>query len=447
MGELAQTFLDTLAQSVASPYNVAYAVTLALLLTKLTAEPRRVAKTLLVRTAVALAMVWLLGTISDVIFPNTITWTLLPALACGVAFRDFRLPARVSRLALTMCSWMYSLAVAEVVNRFVNGGTLLAAEVSLIYMAALLAILQLLERGSSLDKGDVSPLFVVPILVVCVSGLLGRAILILRSDFGMEPYSVSTLESILTCLNGQVAELVVYGAILRLVREMADKERLVAERHLAESRLESLQAYRESGESLRKLRHEVKNQYAYIRLLLEQKDYARAERFFGEMSMHANPTFQMVSSGNDLVDDIVNLEVSKARAAGVEVSSRIAVPPELPVEEVDLCSLLMNLLDNAIEACEGLGSGAAEQDTPGEKTVRLSIVSDQGTLLVSVTNPACRAPKLNDRGLPVTTKAERGSHGYGTSIVRSLAEKYHGVADFSYEDGSFVAKVMLALPA
>ena len=102
MGELAQTFLDTLAQSVASPYNVAYAVTLALLLTKLTAEPRRVAKTLLVRTAVALAMVWLLGTISDVIFPNTITWTLLPALACGVAFRDFRLPARVSRLALTM---------------------------------------------------------------------------------------------------------------------------------------------------------------------------------------------------------------------------------------------------------------------------------------------------------------------------------------------------------
>ena len=172
-------------------------------------------------------------------------------------------------------------------------------------------------------------------------------------------------------------------------------------------------------------------------MLLEQKDYARAEEFFGEMSLRANPTFSMVASGNDLVDDIVNIEVAKARAAGVEISARIAVPPELPYEEIDLCSLLMNLLDNAIEAC-------AEGD---EKNVRLGIVVDQGALAVTVVNPSPHEPRRSEAGTLVTTKKDPEGHGYGTSIVRAVAEKYDGAADFTYYDGEFVARVMLALPA
>lgn len=47
----------------------------------------------------------------------------------------------------------------------------------------------------------------------------------------------------------------------------------------------------------------------------------------------------------------------------------------------------------------------------------------------------------------MTTKKDPEGHGYGTSIVRAVAEKYDGAADFSYYDGEFVARVMLALPA
>ena len=53
--------------------------------------------------------------------------------------------------------------------------------------------------------------------------------------------------------------------------------------------------------------------------MLERQDYKQAEEFFGEMSMRANPTFLHVNSGNRLVDDIVNLELSRATAAGVDV--------------------------------------------------------------------------------------------------------------------------------
>uniref|UniRef100_UPI002AC8E43D ATP-binding protein n=1 Tax=Paratractidigestivibacter sp. TaxID=2847316 RepID=UPI002AC8E43D len=170
---------------------------------------------------------------------------------------------------------------------------------------------------------------------------------------------------------------------------------------------------------------------------LEQKDYERAEEFFGEMSMRANPTFLHVNTGNDLVDDIVNLELSRATAAGVDVDSRIAVPAELPYQEIDFAGVLMNLLDNAIEACEHV--------SPAEKCIHLSLVADQGSLLISVSNPASAPPQASDRGGLLTTKDDASMHGNGTVIIKKIAEKYDGVADFSYADGTFTAKVMLPL--
>ena len=443
MGDLPQSFATTLSASVASLYNLAWAASLVLLLTKFHGARRRLLWLLPLRLAIALPVVWVLGTISDLIFPNSITWTLAPALICGALFWDRKLPAQLVRVGLVICAWLYSLSLADMLNVDVHGGIELASAVSFAYMLLLRAVLVVLERRNSLDGDNVSLSFVLPVLVVCASGLAERSILYLRSDFGFVYYSASTLESFLSCLNGQLAQLVVYWAVLRLAREFRDKERIQAERHLMESRYEALSVYRESGESLRKLRHEVKNQYAYIRMLLEQKDYARAEEFFGEMSMRANPTFSWVSSGNGLIDDIVNLEVSKARAVGVEISSRIAVPPELPYEEIDLCSLLMNLLDNAIEACETADGDAG--DAAGEKVVRLGIVADQGALIVTVANPSARRPYFSEGGALETTKAEREGHGYGTSIIKGIAEKYEGTADFSYKEGEFTARVMLAL--
>lgn len=431
-----EPLLCTLKASVESPYNLAWAAAIALMLTRLDGR-HRLWVVLLGRLGTALAATWVLGTASDLEFPNSITWTVLPACACALVFHDFRPPARIARLCLLMCAWMYSLTAAEVVNARVHGGIVLAAEVSLLYMLVVLAALHLLERKGSLEGLDVSLVSVVPVVVVCVSGLVARAILYLRSDFGMVPYSVGTLESILTCLNGQVAELVAYYAVLHLVRGFEDRRRLQAEQHLIEGRLAALDAYRESGENLRILRHEVKNQYAYIKLLLEKHDYERAEEFFGEMSMRANPTFLHVNSGNRLVDDIVNLELSRATAAGVDVDSRMAVPPELPFEEIDLASLLMNLLDNAIEACAGVPAG--------KRCIHLGILVDQGSFIVSVSNPASSVPLQLAGGGLRTTKSNADLHGFGTGIVKKVAEKYDGVADFTFEDGTFTAKVMLAL--
>ncbi len=77
--------------------------------------------------------------------------------------------------------------------------------------------------------------------------------------------------------NGNLHEAIQYERNqLSQLREVAERDRLVAERRVMASRMEAMEAYRANADSLHKLRHEVKNQYAYIRMLLERGDYQKA---------------------------------------------------------------------------------------------------------------------------------------------------------------------------
>lgn len=101
MGELLQNFMTTLTASVESLYNLAWALSLVLLLTKFHGAGRRLLWLLPLRLAIALPVVWLLGTVSDLIFPNSITWTVAPAVVCGAIFWDRKTPAQLVRIGLS----------------------------------------------------------------------------------------------------------------------------------------------------------------------------------------------------------------------------------------------------------------------------------------------------------------------------------------------------------
>lgn len=137
------------------------------------------------------------------------------------------------------------------------------------------------------------------------------------------------------------------------------------------------------------------------------------------------------------MDAVVNAEIAKARAQGVELKTVLAVPHHLGYEGADLYSLLANLLDNAIEGA--VASGATE------KVVRLSIMPKGGYYLINVTNPA-RSDLVRAGSRPTlsTTKRDAAVHGWGTKVVAKIAQKYGGVANYTVEDGQFVANVMLA---
>lgn len=102
------------------------------------------------------------------------------------------------------------------------------------------------------------------------------------------------------------------------------------------------------------------------------------------------------------------------------------------IEDIDLCVLLGNILDNAIEACE----------KSSEKNIEVSIYSDSTKLIITVINNIDFSV-LNDNPELNTSKTDISSHGYGVKTIKSIAEKYNGQASFYEENNKFVCQINL----
>lgn len=128
---------------------------------------------------------------------------------------------------------------------------------------------------------------------------------------------------------------------------------------------------------------------------------------------------------------ILNSKLSIAKSKGIEVlcssSSNID-----GINEYDLCNLIGNMLDNAIEAATKTKNAIVE----------VSIISDKHRLMIKVSNSIDKSV-LNNNPTLKTSKSCPAFHGFGTRSIKSIAEKYGGNADF-YEEGlTFICRVEL----
>ena len=213
----------------------------------------------------------------------------------------------------------------------------------------------------------------------------------------------------------------------------AEKQRFLSEKEqsrVAESMLHNLRA----------IRHDLKNQYSYMQILLAEKRYGELEQYFSALQEALPKQMNIIDCGNRTVNTILNMEFAKLQNDRIILEHQLVVPPTLPFRDEDLTAILTNLLDNAGEECRRLLREGRES-----VRVRLEIYPHQSYLYIRCLNSTDRTVlEHRQKGLR-TTKKDAELHGYGTQIIAKLAEKYNGMADYTIEDGAFVAKVMLDL--
>lgn len=216
-----------------------------------------------------------------------------------------------------------------------------------------------------------------------------------------------------------------------LIDLQAERQRILSEREMTRIMEGTL-------EDLRCIRHDLKNQYAYMQILLSEKRYDELKAYFCNLAENLPNQLNFIDCGNSTVNTVLNMELGKLKTERICVERNLAVPPILPFADEDVCALLANLLDNAIEECRRLlGKGAKEA------AIRIEIYPHQSYLLIKCGNSTDRM-SLNRLKVGLrTTKNDQYLHGYGTRIITNIAEKYNGSADFNIENGRFIARVML----
>lgn len=144
----------------------------------------------------------------------------------------------------------------------------------------------------------------------------------------------------------------------------------------------------------------------------------------------------VIKTGNVMVDAILNSKLSLIKSRDIAVKAKAVVPPELKISEIDLCVIIGNLLDNAMEAC-------LQQPEEEERFIRVYIGILKGQLYVSVSNSV--GGQIRKSGKSYLSTKDSPSHGFGLMRVDKIAEKYQGFVNRQNEDGVFATEILLPL--
>lgn len=180
-------------------------------------------------------------------------------------------------------------------------------------------------------------------------------------------------------------------------------------------------------------RHDYRNHINNMKIQLSQENYDGLSDYLNELADDLDTVDTVIKTGNVMADAILNSKLAVAEKMKVQLNVKANVPEALPMSDVELCSVLGNMLDNAVEAC-----GTLPEE---ERFMRVYIGKLKGQLYLSVQNSAGKVRK--EKGSYLSTK--EGEHGYGLFRIDRVAKKYGGYVNRQNEEGIFATEIMIPL--
>lgn len=184
---------------------------------------------------------------------------------------------------------------------------------------------------------------------------------------------------------------------------------------------------------MRGWRHDYRNHIQTMKVLAAEGELDALKKYLDKLDEDLNTVDVVVKTGNKMTDAILNSKISLAKSKGINVIADAKVPVELKMSDIDLCIVIGNLFDNAIEASLALPEE--------ERLIRLYMDIKNTQLYMCLTNFTSVKKLKKQGGRYVTTKGE--GHGFGLVRVDDIIERYGGYISRNSEDGAFTTEIML----
>lgn len=180
-------------------------------------------------------------------------------------------------------------------------------------------------------------------------------------------------------------------------------------------------------------RHDYRNHINNMKIQLSQENYSGLSDYLNELADDLDTVDTVIKTGNVMADAILNSKLNVAEKMNIRLNVKANVPEALPMSDVELCSVLGNMLDNAVEAC-----GTLPEE---ERFMRVYIGKLKGQLYLSVQNSAGKVRKSKNTYL----STKEGEHGYGLFRIDRVAKKYGGYVNRQNEEGVFATEILIPI--
>lgn len=194
--------------------------------------------------------------------------------------------------------------------------------------------------------------------------------------------------------------------------------------------------YQEVDNMYRKMRgwrHDYRNHIQIMKAYAATENWEALQRYLDLLDEDLTQVDTVIKTGNAMTDAILNSKISLAKSKGIEVIADAHVPVQLKSSEIDLCCIIGNLFDNAIEASVKL----PEKD----RIIRVYMDMRGTQLYISFTNFTAGKKMQKVGKLFLSTKGE--GHGFGLVRIDNIVERLDGYINRNSEDGAFTTEILI----
>ena len=184
---------------------------------------------------------------------------------------------------------------------------------------------------------------------------------------------------------------------------------------------------------IRGWRHDYRNHIQTMKAYAASGDLESIKRYLDLLDEDLTTVDTVLKTGNQMTDAILNSKISLARSKGIEVVADAHIPVKLKSSEIDLCCIIGNLFDNAIDA-----SLALEE---GKRVIRVYMDMKGTQLYISFTNLTAENKLKKEGKIYKSTKGE--GHGFGLIRIDAIVERLDGYISRNSEDGAFTTEILL----
>lgn len=234
-------------------------------------------------------------------------------------------------------------------------------------------------------------------------------------------------------------------AFAQLVRRHEEKSRLVIYENQIEEMVQYVKDMENLYDGIRGMRHDMKNNIYAMEILLKEepgekdaRTRGEARKYLTQMNEALDGLDYPVQSGNPVTDVVIGRIFRECQKEKIAFQCDFRFPGNKDFPVFDICVLLNNALDNAVEACIRLKG--TEED---RKKIRLRSYEKRNLFFIEIENGFDGKICRNAEGGFLSTKEEPETHGIGIRNMKKCVEKYFGRIEFSMEDGYFTTKIML----
>ncbi len=217
---------------------------------------------------------------------------------------------------------------------------------------------------------------------------------------------------------------------MQLFAKLIDRRIAAYQRQLIETHYQEVEnMYRQ----MRGWRHDYRNHIQTMKVLASSGDLEGIRSYLDRLDTDLNTVDLAVKTGNAMADAILNSKISLAKSRDIPVQVDAHIPVRLKMSELDLCCVIGNLFDNAIEASLAL--------PPEERLIRVYMDMKGTQLYLSFTNFTAQGKREKRNGRFLTTKGE--GHGFGLVRVDAIVERLDGYLSRNSEDGAFTTEILI----